>query len=582
MAIGEIVGDLATMYLTPAQRAAQALKSSGGSGVVGRAQQQLPTAAGLASFTPGGQAQGASSVAPQTANLSSLSPGATTLKAAAPATAEKPLNLSSLAPTGVLPTANSPTYPAPAQQRAMDLRDMGPADTPLPAPTANLESMYRPTGIGQGSNAIVGRVGADGVAEFSNAKPDLASAAGLASLNTAPQPGQGAAPLSLADLAPGGRANPGANAGFASLGLARNLGDGVGTFSQSAPGDSALALSRFGRANEIRRAGAEQDSLDLANARNLQANQLGVVRDSSQPVTRSEVAAAGLERQNRLNLADAANFAQGVVNNRRTGQSADRQERQAMRLEDILTAGTAPNATPEQRAAAQRAQDPDGSKALARQLTQSQIDEKQASTTKTRAETAALGTAGPKLTEGQSKDLNYFGRGNVANGRLETQGDALTAGASGERGSWRGRADAIIRGIPVLGDSALANTVVSSERQLAEQSGREFVSAILRKDSGAALTKEEMDTYGRTYLPQPGDSDDTLKQKHEARTQALQGIRDGLGTAQILAAPVAKPAATPTTAQPRPPASAPAVGTIQQGYVFLGGDPASQANWRAQ
>jgi hypothetical protein len=452
----------------------------------------------------------------------------------------------------------------------MDLRDMGPADSPLPAPTANLESMYRPTGIGQGSNAIAGRMGADGTAEFSNAKPDLASAAGLASLNTVPQPGQEAAPLSLADLAPGGKANPGANADFASLGSARNLGDGVGTFSQAAPGDSALALSRFGRANEIRRAGAEQDSLDLANARNLQANQLGVVRDSSQPVTRSEVAAAGLERQNRLNLADAANFAQSVVNNRRTGQSADRQERQAMRLEDILTAGTAPNATPEQRAAAQRAQDPDGSKALARQLTQSQIDEKQASTTKTRAETAAIGTAGPKLTEGQSKDLNYFGRGNVANGRLEEQAGALT-----------GISDTLIRGIPVIGDSAVGNALVSSERQLAEQSGKEFVSAILRKDSGAAITKEEMDTYGKMYLPQSGDSPDTIKQKHEARTQALQGIRDGLGTAQILAAPVAKPAA-PTTAQPRPAASAPAVGTIQQGYVFLGGDPASQANWRAQ
>lgn len=138
------------------------------------------------------------------------------------------------------------------------------------------------------------------------------------------------------------------------------------------------------------------------------------------------------------------------------------------------------------------------------------------------------GSVAPKLTEGQSKDLVYLRRGDEANRLLETLGDNLTL-TGGEQGL-RGVADNLVRGLPFgLGDGALGNSVVSSERQQAEQAGREFLSAVLRKDTGAAITAQEFDIYGATYLPRPGDSDATLAQKARARQVALDAIATGLG-----------------------------------------------------
>lgn len=133
-----------------------------------------------------------------------------------------------------------------------------------------------------------------------------------------------------------------------------------------------------------------------------------------------------------------------------------------------------------------------------------------------------------------------------------------------------------MRGLPLIGDSALGNSLVSTERQQAEQSGREVLAAILRKDTGAAITQQEMDIYGRMYLPQPGDSDTVLNQKAEARTRALGSIRNGLGTAERKAAPLtdgrrqADPAAR--AGQPVRVTSREEVAALPSGSVFVGPD----------
>lgn len=120
----------------------------------------------------------------------------------------------------------------------------------------------------------------------------------------------------------------------------------------------------------------------------------------------------------------------------------------------------------------------------------------------------------------------------------------------------------------------MANSLVSSDRQKAEQSGSEFLNALLRKDSGAALTREEQDIYGKTYLPQSGDSQEVIQQKANARTRALQGIRGGLGNVASITSPVNQGASAGR--------GGPAVGAVMQGHVFLGGDPANPASWRKQ
>lgn len=136
-----------------------------------------------------------------------------------------------------------------------------------------------------------------------------------------------------------------------------------------------------------------------------------------------------------------------------------------------------------------------------------------------------------KLTEGQGKDVVYYTRGSQANKLLDSM-DMNLSTLGGQQGRARGLADTAIRNLPFgLGDGSLGNAAVSPQRQQAEQAGLEFLSAILRKDTGAAITPAEIDIYGKTYLPRLGDSPEVLKQKRQSRETALAAIESGLGSA---------------------------------------------------
>lgn len=183
--------------------------------------------------------------------------------------------------------------------------------------------------------------------------------------------------------------------------------------------------------------------------------------------------------------------------------------------------------------------------------------------------------ASPKLTEGQSKDLVYLKRGDEANKLLETMAGNLTA-SGGQQGA-RGAADVFLRGLPGIGDSSAVNALVSAPRQQAEQAAREFLAAVLRKDTGAAITAQEFDIYGQTYLPQPGDSPATLRQKAKSRQVALDAIATGLGPER---AAIARPnSAARTLGDPPAGVGGPAPGTVRNGYRFRGGNPADRNAW---
>ncbi|WP_052812272.1 hypothetical protein [Xanthomonas campestris] len=163
---------------------------------------------------------------------------------------------------------------------------------------------------------------------------------------------------------------------------------------------------------------------------------------------------------------------------------------------------------------------------------------------RTPAKAAAASGVG-KLSEGQSKDVLYYTRGNEANKLLSTFGNNLTA-TGGQQGGLRGAADALLRSLPAgVGDSGAVNNLVSAPRQQAEQAGQEFLASILRKDTGAAITREETDLYGQMYLPRPGDSEQSLRQKARARDIALQAIRASMGNAAAAIPTIAPPSAAP-------------------------------------
>jgi hypothetical protein len=564
MAYGDLIGDLSQAYMTNAQRAAKNGVQSLAGGPIARASDQLPKVAGLAA----GASAAASTAMPADMNPDPQHLGDIFKNPAQLAQPPQPASLGSALTVGVTPTATSPSYPtnsqtmaslsdglkqsttvsAPGVQQPINPVTAGansinynpvpelPASAPVAPAPQTLDTAYRAVGSGTGNNAIAGRVGANGVTEFSNAPADLANAAGQAPVSQTPVSG---------NLADAWRTSaPSSGPQFAALGSASNLGDGIGGgLTVGAPGDSQLALTRFQRANDLRDGYKAQDQLKAAQAAQIRDKNFTVVHDGTRPVTVREVKDDQERANTTQGLGDAVASAQGNLNNLRVGQAADAQTQRANRLEDAFTAATAPNATPEEKQRYQTLADPTGAGALAKQLTQAKITETQASGEKSQAEAAKLrseanSSAGPKLTEGQSKDFNYFERGNAANAELASNGAALTNAATGERGAIRAGIDTTLRSLPGIGNSGVVNSLVSNERQKAEQSGREFINAILRKDSGAALTDPEIAEYGRTYLPQPGDGDDVLKQKAVARTRALQAIKDGLGNVSGIAGQV--------------------------------------------
>lgn len=75
----------------------------------------------------------------------------------------------------------------------------------------------------------------------------------------------------------------------------------------------------------------------------------------------------------------------------------------------------------------------------------------------------------------------------------------------------------------------LGNYAQSAEYQKYKQASSNFITALLRQESGAAISKSEFDRYEKEYMPQPGDGPEVLAQKTEARRVAIDGMKKGAG-----------------------------------------------------
>jgi hypothetical protein len=75
----------------------------------------------------------------------------------------------------------------------------------------------------------------------------------------------------------------------------------------------------------------------------------------------------------------------------------------------------------------------------------------------------------------------------------------------------------------------LPNAMMSPDRQRVIQAQRDFVNAVLRRESGAAINQSEFDNAAKQYFPQPGDSDAVIAQKRQNRETALHGFYRAAG-----------------------------------------------------
>lgn len=70
------------------------------------------------------------------------------------------------------------------------------------------------------------------------------------------------------------------------------------------------------------------------------------------------------------------------------------------------------------------------------------------------------------------------------------------------------------------------NIVLSDDQQRYSQAKRDFITAVLRKESGAVIGKDEFINEDKKFFPQVGDKPGVLKQKAAGRKRAFENLKN--------------------------------------------------------
>jgi hypothetical protein len=138
---------------------------------------------------------------------------------------------------------------------------------------------------------------------------------------------------------------------------------------------------------------------------------------------------------------------------------------------------------------------------------------------RTRTDAVADGPPKPeKMTEAQGKALSFGMRAANASEMLE----AVGKGGEIQPGLIKRTAAAV----PFFGDalSTATNWTQSEEQQQVERAQRDFINAILRRESGAVISPQEFDNAAKQYFPQPNDDPAVIADKRRARALAISGL----------------------------------------------------------
>lgn len=136
------------------------------------------------------------------------------------------------------------------------------------------------------------------------------------------------------------------------------------------------------------------------------------------------------------------------------------------------------------------------------------------------------------MTDAQAK-ANLFGTRMKESDRIlsELENNGVT-----NTGLIKGTVQGVAGMTPFMGDkmSDAAGSVMNtmpgvlggpnSNQQLTEQARRDFLNAVLRRESGAVISPQEFSNADKQYFPQPGDSKAVLDQKRKNRKLAIAGL----------------------------------------------------------
>lgn len=180
-------------------------------------------------------------------------------------------------------------------------------------------------------------------------------------------------------------------------------------------------------------------------------------------------------------------------------------------------------------------------------------------------------SGGKPLTEGQSKALLFGSRMRDAEGVLS----GLAASGVDRPGNIYSTASRM----PLVGGvaGAATNWTQSGGQQKVEQAQRDFINALLRRESGAVIGPDEVANAQKQYFPSIGDTPEVKEQKARNRALAIQGVlaevpegaRDSVG---------GSPRPTQLSSPARVPTPMP--GMVRNGYRLKpGGSPADPNSW---
>jgi hypothetical protein len=150
---------------------------------------------------------------------------------------------------------------------------------------------------------------------------------------------------------------------------------------------------------------------------------------------------------------------------------------------------------------------------------------------------------GTALTESQGNATAFGMRMKEANSVLEP----LEKAGRTNTGLIKGAVSGAVGLVPFIGDkledasgsifNALPQVLggLSPEQQQVAQARINFITALLRKESGAAIGASEFATAEKNYFPKPGDDAATIAQKQQARKTAIKAmeIQAGPGAKQM-------------------------------------------------
>ncbi len=128
------------------------------------------------------------------------------------------------------------------------------------------------------------------------------------------------------------------------------------------------------------------------------------------------------------------------------------------------------------------------------------------------------GQAGKPPTEGQGKALLFGSRMKGADAKItQLEKSGTMSGSRIQQGA---------EAVPWVGGALgmAANSLASQSQQEYTQAKRDFVTAVLRRESGATIQPSEFSTADLMYFPQPGDGPKVIEQKQQLRKRATDAL----------------------------------------------------------